>query len=192
MKQIVAWVGASLFAACSVAACSGTTEPQLGFGPRSPITSVNFPQRSQVFGDIPLCNKSPSTTKIVITGITLNEPTNGITVQGWGWKDTYRQRGQITEFSDKNLDALGFVNKPVEVKMDCAVFADTTVLPANASPEFAIQLHAPGQGDVYTEGGLVFSYLQDGKPMTTTRAATYIFCGGGATHDPAIVAMCPK
>jgi hypothetical protein len=191
MKQIVASVGASLFVACSVAACSGTTEPQLGFGPRSPITSVNFPQRTQVFGDIPLCNKSPSTTKIVVTGIALNEPTNGITVQGWGWKDTYRQRGQITEFSDENLDALGFVNKPVEVKMDCAAPSDT-VLPPNASPEFAIQLRAPGQGDVYTKGGLVFSYLQDGKPMTSTQVATYIFCGGGTTHDPAIVAMCPK
>ena len=31
----VAWVGASLFAAFSVAACSGTTEPQLGFGQNS-------------------------------------------------------------------------------------------------------------------------------------------------------------
>ena len=146
-----------------------------------------------MFGDTPVCNKSPSKTKIVITGITLNEPTDGITVQGWGWKDTYNQRGQITEFSDKNLDALGFVNKPVEVKTDCTSwYASTTGLLPNSTPEFAVQLRAQGQGDAYTKGGLIFSNLQDGKPMTTTQASTYIFCGGGATHDPAIVAMYPQ
>ena len=120
----VAWVGASLFAAFSVAACSGTTEPQLGFGQNSGggVGTWFEAGREQSFGSLIACNKSPEKYKIVITGISLNEPTNGLKLVDWGWNpNTFKPRpigGTFLASSPQTLQELGF--SPFGVSSSCS------------------------------------------------------------------------
>ena len=168
-------------------------QPQLGFAPIVDEQSVTFPTRDQSFGDIPFCNQSPATTTIVITGISLNEPTPNLTATAWGWKDTFKKGEPFFILSDQPLETMGYLPKPVEVKEDCktAWLLDAPIS-KDVSPEFAIQLHAAGQSDEYSNGGLMVSYEQNGRPMTTILPYLFTFCGSESTHDPKVSSQCNK
>jgi len=159
-------------------------QPQLGFGPILIEQFVTFPKRDQSFGDIPFCNQSPATTKIVITGITLNEPTPNLTAPAWGWKDTFKNGEPFFILSDEPLKKMGYLPKPVEVKEDCkTAWLPTAPISKDVSPEFAIQLHAAGLTDEYSNGGLTVSYQQNGRSMTTILPYLFAFCSPGPSHD---------
>ena len=188
MKQIVTWIGVGLLAVGSVAACSGPTEPALDFGTNSGGVGTWFEAgREQSFGNVMACNKSPGKYKIVITGISLNEPTNGLKLVDWGWNpNTFKPRpigGTFLASSPQTLQELGFSHGPVEVKMDCSVLAPGSLGPIkDVSPEFAVRLRAVGNSDEWT-GGLTFSYTQNGQAMTTTTSVMiYTLCGVGPAH----------
>ena len=174
-------------------AWSQRPQPQLGFGPILIEQFVTFPKRDQSFGDIPFCNQSPATTKIVITGITLNEPTPNLTAPAWGWKDTFKNGEPFFILSDEPLKKMGYLPKPVEVKEDCkTAWLPTAPISKDVSPEFAIQLHAAGLTDEYSNGGLTVSYEQNGQSMTTILPYLYIFCGSGSSHDPKVSSQCTR
>ena len=167
--------------------------PQLGFGPNPLFEHVLFPRRDTSFGDIPLCNQSPATTKIVITGIELNEPTPNLTLTAWGWKDTFKTGIPFFILSDQPLETMGYLPKPVEIKMDCkTAWLPDAPISKDVSPEFAIQLHAAGQSDEYSNGGLMVSYEQNGRPMTGILPYLFTFCGSESTHDPKVSSQCNK
>jgi hypothetical protein len=163
------------------------SEPQLGVGFNPLIFYVDYPTRAQTFGDFPLCNKSPDATTIVVTGLKLTDPTSGLVVDGWGWSYSFGKVHGIVDKSDKSLSELGFVTKPVEVKMDCQKWYDNPLpLQPNESPQFAVRMHATGTSDEWSKNGITVTYLQNGTPMESTFAYMYAFCGATTPHDPAL------
>ena len=192
MKRAVVWVAAGLLAVRSLAACSGPTEPALDFGTNSGGVDTWFEAgREQSFGGISACNKSPEKYKIVITGIALNDPTNGLTIVDWGWNpNTFKPKptgGTFIASSPQTLQELGFSHGPVEEKMDCSTSTPGSLDPIkDVSPEFAVRLRAAGNSDEWTRGGLTFSYTQNGQAMTTTTTVmVYTLCGTGPAHAEA-------
>ena len=145
MKRLGAAVIVMSLVAVVAVAWIERPQPQLGFGPNLLFQDVLFPRRDTSFGDIPLCNQSPATTKIVITGIKLNEPTPNLTLTAWGWKDTFKNGEPFFILSDQPLETMGYLPKPVEIKMDCkTAWLPDAPISKDVSPEFAIQLHAAG------------------------------------------------
>jgi len=185
------WMPWALIAPLIVGGCSHS-EPQLGVGPNPLVFYVHAPKRAQTFGDFPMCNNSPDTTKIVITGIKVNDATPGLVVDGWGWSNSFGQHeGGIVDTSDESLQSLGFVTKPVELKMDCKkADANPLVLQPNSSPQFAVRMHATGTLDEWSKNGITVTYEQNGTPMETTFPYLYVFCGALPPHDPALT-HCP-
>ena len=193
MKRLGAAVIVMSLVAVVAVAWFQRPQPQLGFGPHPLFEHVLFPRRDTSFGDIPLCNQSPATTKIVITGIELNEPTPNLTLTAWGWKDTFKTGIPFFILSDQPLETMGYLPKPVEIKMDCkTAWLPDAPISKDVSPEFAIQLHAAGQSDEYSNGGLMVSYEQNGRPMTGILPYLFTFCGSESTHDPKVSSQCNK
>ena len=167
------------------------SEPKLGVGPNPLKYFVRYPSREMTFGDFPMCNKSPSDTKIVITGIRLQDPTSGMALDGWGWSDSFGKPNGLVTYSKESLSHLGFVTKPVEVKMDCQGAIDSGGgLPANVSPQFALRIRASGTGDEWTKNGITVSFEQNGTPMEATFGYVYAFCASHPPHDNALLPAC--